>query len=413
MISASTSRVLSPLAALILATLLTACGDKSADSADGSTARDSSASSSSGPRVPLKAISDEDSSDSSSCFINFSVTNTGKENLTMMVEFDPVHAESGALLSGGFTSTSALFSAVKPGTTANSVTPGYVKVACSQVKLQLISYNCLGDDCELDLQSEGIAGIEDWRGQSRAQPAAETSATSDVSEEASNDDDEGWVDVGADSTTSTTTGDEDSAAAATAEMEALAEQLGIRPDNEKLSAAQQALAEAEARDDPFAIAKAQLDSFKATVGNVNALQPRQLRELLPAEIAGLSRGSVKSSTQSMLGMRTSELEAQYGNERLSLKITDSGAAGMAMRALTSALGGEMEREDDDSVERHYREGKTQVQESYRKDGSHAELTLILPNGVQIEARGGVAMDALKRDLLPLAKQIAALARDEN
>lgn len=408
MISASISRVLSPLAALMLATLLTACGDKSADSTDGSAARGTSGSSSGEPRMPLKAISDEDSSDSTSCFINFSMTNTSKENLTMMVEFDPVHAESGALLTGGSTRASAVFSAVKPGATANSVMPGYANVACSQVKLQLISYNCLGDDCELDLQAEGIAGIEDWRGQPRAQPAAETSATSatsDASEEASDEDDEGWVDVDA--------GHEGSAAAATAELEALAEQLGIRPDNEKLSAAQQALAEAEARDDPLAIAKAQLDSFKATVGNVNALQPKQLRELLPAEIAGLSRGSVKSSSQSMLGMKTSELEAQYGNERLTLKITDSGAAGMAMRALTSALVGEMEREDDDSVERHYREGETQIQESYRKDGSHAELTLILPNGVQIEASGGVAMDALKRDLLPLAEQIAALAREEN
>ena len=39
------------------------------------------------------------------------------------------------------------------------------------------------------------------------------------------------------------------------------------------------------------------------------------------------------------------------------------------------------------VERVFKQGDRTVREEYRKDGSHAELTVLLPNGVIVEAKG--------------------------
>jgi hypothetical protein len=388
----------------MLAALLTACGDKAADSSSGSTANTAEPAA---LKIALRATSEAQSSNSSSCQFSFSITNPGKEKLTLMAEFDPVDASSGALISGGFTRGEAVFSAVAPGATASSVTPGYASVPCGQLKLQLVSFHCLSTDCEPELHAEGIAGIEDRRGQPRAQPAAAPTSSPAAAAAATE------TEARPDATTSSDTDREEAETSSTsAELTALASQLGIQPDHEKLAAAQQALAEAEARDDPLAIAKAQLDSFKATVGNLAPLQLKQLRETLPTEIAGLPRGSVKSSAQTILGMKISEVEAQYGDGRLSVKISDNGAAALAMQAMAAAFDTEIDNEDDESIERSYRNGDVRVQENYRKDGSHAQLVLILTNGVQLQASGSVAMDALKRDLLPVAAQLATLTRGE-
>ena len=201
------------------------------------------------------------------------------------------------------------------------------------------------------------------------------------------------------------------AAAEPSELGALANMLGVQSDQKKLDAARRKLKEAEERGDELAAARAQLEVLSATVSAVGSVRTQDLRELLPDEIGGLARSAVKSSSQSVMGMRTTEVNAEYG-DALSLRIVDSGAAGLGMQAMVAALGGggSMESEDDDSVQRSYTDGGSHIQEAWRKDGSHAELTLMLANGVQVEAEGRVAMDALRQSLLPLAQQIVALAR---
>jgi hypothetical protein len=57
----------------------------------------------------------------------------------------------------------------------------------------------------------------------------------------------------------------------------------------------------------------------------------------------------------------------------------------------------VDRETNDQVEKVYKQGARTVREEYRKDGSHGEMTLILENGVLVEARGDqVDMGTLKK-----------------
>ena len=47
----------------------------------------------------------------------------------------------------------------------------------------------------------------------------------------------------------------------------------------------------------------------------------------------------------------------------------------------------MDKETDGKVEKVYKDGGRTVHEEYRKDGSHGEMTVILANGVIVEAEG--------------------------
>jgi len=71
---------------------------------------------------------------------------------------------------------------------------------------------------------------------------------------------------------------------------------------------------------------------------------------------------------------------------MGLDITDMGSlAGMASLAGWANM--TLDKEADGRVERVFRQGDRTVREEYRKDGSHAEMTVLLPNGVIVEAKG--------------------------
>jgi len=59
----------------------------------------------------------------------------------------------------------------------------------------------------------------------------------------------------------------------------------------------------------------------------------------------------------------------------------------------------MDKESDGKIEKVYKDGARTMHEEYRKDGSHGEATVILANGVIVEAEGShVDMDTLKKVL---------------
>jgi hypothetical protein len=47
----------------------------------------------------------------------------------------------------------------------------------------------------------------------------------------------------------------------------------------------------------------------------------------------------------------------------------------------------VDKETPDGIEKTYKDGARTVHEQYRKDGSHAEYTVILKNGVIVETQG--------------------------
>jgi hypothetical protein len=84
-----------------------------------------------------------------------------------------------------------------------------------------------------------------------------------------------------------------------------------------------------------------------------------------------------------------------------LSITDTGGlAGLAAMAGWANM--TMDKETDGKVEKVYKEGARTVHEEYRKDGSQSEVTVLLGNGVVVEAEGSrVDADTLKKTLAGL------------
>ena len=57
----------------------------------------------------------------------------------------------------------------------------------------------------------------------------------------------------------------------------------------------------------------------------------------------------------------------------------------------------MDKETDGKVEKVYKDGARTVHEEYQKDGSRGEVTVILANGVIVEAEGNrIDVETLKK-----------------
>jgi hypothetical protein len=113
-----------------------------------------------------------------------------------------------------------------------------------------------------------------------------------------------------------------------------------------------------------------------------------LKALLPESLGPLRRESIEAQGNQAMGMAGSAAKASYTGDgkRVRLSITDlGGMAGMAM--LAGWAGTTLDKETDTGIERVYKQGSRTVREKYRKDGSQGEFTVILANGVVVEANG--------------------------
>lgn len=134
-------------------------------------------------------------------------------------------------------------------------------------------------------------------------------------------------------------------------------------------------------------------------GGAGAPIPAQdLKALLPENIGDLPRKSFEAQGGSAMGIAGSSAKGEYaaGDKRVQLSITDTGGlAGLA--ALAGWANMTVDRETDGQIEKVYKQGNRTVREEYRKDGSHGEVTVILANGVIVEAQGdNVAAADLKK-----------------
>ncbi len=175
----------------------------------------------------------------------------------------------------------------------------------------------------------------------------------------------------------------------TSKMEAMAKKL--EEAGKRMEAAQKS-------GDPAATGKALSEAMGAMAGvSGEPIPPQDLKALLPESLGNLKRDSVEAQGNQAMGIAGSSAKARYaaGDQRVKLSITDiGGMAGMA--ALAGWAGTTLDRETNDRVERVYKQGERTVREKYRKDGSNAEYTVILANGVVVEADGRrVEMPALK------------------
>ena len=138
----------------------------------------------------------------------------------------------------------------------------------------------------------------------------------------------------------------------------------------------------------------------------------ELKAVLPETLGGIKRTSFESQGGAAMGINMSSAEAGYRNDTqgLSVTITDvGGLSGLAAMAGWAQMTGE--REDEYSTERVYKDGSRTVREESQKDGSGAEVSVLLAGGVVVEVRGeGVALGAVKQALVSIdLNRLEALA----
>lgn len=156
---------------------------------------------------------------------------------------------------------------------------------------------------------------------------------------------------------------------------------------------------AQKSGDSAAAGKAMGEMMGAVTGtNATPIAAADLKTMLPESIGDMKRTSFEASGNQAMGIAVSAAKASYGNgeRRLNLSITDTGGlAGMA--ALAGWANMTMDKETDGRVEKVYKDGARTMHEQYQKDGSRSEVTVILANGVIVEADGDrVDVDSLKK-----------------
>jgi len=188
----------------------------------------------------------------------------------------------------------------------------------------------------------------------------------------------------------------------------------IKIDTGRLEEATRKMEEAQAKGDTQAAAKAATEMMGAALGGKGGepFTPQLLREALPERFGDLPRTAIEARSESAMGMQFTHVSAQYTHEdkEVEIQIQDLGAIPALRMAMAGWATTIAESENADEVERIYRQGEMSIKESYRKDGSSADLALMLPNGVMVQAYGRVPVQDLKRHLLPLGQKLGGLRR---
>ncbi|MGZ5156804.1 MAG: Yip1 family protein [Caldimonas sp.] len=156
---------------------------------------------------------------------------------------------------------------------------------------------------------------------------------------------------------------------------------------------------AQKSGDSAAAGKAMGEIMGAMVGgNAVPIASSDLKTMLPESIGDMKRTSFEASGNQAMGIAVSTAKASYsnGDRNLNLSITDTGGlAGLA--AVAGWANMTMDKETDGKVEKVYKDGARTMHEEYQKDGSRGEVTVILANGVIVEADGNkMDVDSLKK-----------------
>ncbi len=179
----------------------------------------------------------------------------------------------------------------------------------------------------------------------------------------------------------------------------------------KMEEAGKRMEAAQKSGDGAAAGKAMGDILGAMSGaagvNSAPIAAQELKALLPESLGPMKRESFEAQGGQAMGMAGSSAKASYaaGDQRVRLSITDLGGMG-GLAAMAGWANMTLDRETDGKVEKVYKQGARTVREDYRKDGSHGEVTLILENGVLVEAQGD------KVDIAALKKVIDGMGLDK-
>ncbi|HEY1425420.1 MAG TPA: Yip1 family protein [Caulobacteraceae bacterium] len=147
-------------------------------------------------------------------------------------------------------------------------------------------------------------------------------------------------------------------------------------------------------------------------GKIVAVDPERLKALLPMSVAGAARTDISATKLSAAGFGGSDAEATYQNgaARVTLRLTDLGAAG-SFAAMASAVSGEREERTATGYKKVSTDGGRLSVERFNDADKSGQYSIIVANRFSIEADGaGVGMDVLKAAVAAIGpERVAALA----
>ena len=139
----------------------------------------------------------------------------------------------------------------------------------------------------------------------------------------------------------------------------------------------------------------------AGVKATDAVDFRELKALLPEELAGMKRGEADGQKSGAMGFTMSTAEASSaspdGNSTLQVKISDVGAmTGMGAMAAYAWAAAEIDRESGNTYEKTMTIKGYRGYEKYDKDSKWGELSVMVAGRFIVELNGNVvSMDTMK------------------
>ena len=187
----------------------------------------------------------------------------------------------------------------------------------------------------------------------------------------------------------------------------------------KMEEASKQMEAAQASGDQEAASKAMGAMLGAVTGgdaSAKPFAPEKLQSFVPETLAGMPRTSIEARTDTAMGLSFSSVEALYAkdNQSINIEVRDIGAVKMLAMAMAAWASSTVNRETTDEVERIYKKDGVAYKEEYRKDGSHASFSMLLANGVMVDATSqGTGMDTLRDALASMdVAAIGSLAREK-
>jgi hypothetical protein len=165
----------------------------------------------------------------------------------------------------------------------------------------------------------------------------------------------------------------------------------ITLDTAKMEAANRKMEEAQKSGDTEAASAAMGEMLGAAMGGKGGkpFAPETLKGFVPNALGEFARQSLDARSESAMGMTFTSVTAGYANNdrNLEIKLQDLGAVPALAMAMGSWAQSTIDREDQTEVERVYKRDGATVKERYSKDGSSAEMSMMLGNGVMLEVEG--------------------------
>ncbi len=165
----------------------------------------------------------------------------------------------------------------------------------------------------------------------------------------------------------------------------------ITLDTAKMEAANRKMEEAQKSGDTEAASAAMGEMFGAAMGGKGGkpFAPETLKGFVPNALGEFARQSLDARSESAMGMTFTSVTAGYANNdrNLEIKLQDLGAVPALAMAMGSWAQSTIDREDQHEVERVYKRDGATIKERYSKDGSSAEMSMMLANGVMVEVEG--------------------------